>query len=148
MRDFKAMSPLVKKAYEIAREAHAGQVDKAGADYILHPMTVASNVGDDENAVIVALLHDVCEDTDVTIGELAEVFPQPVIEALRAMTHDKDTPYMEYVAQVKKNPIARAVKIADMEHNMDLSRIPNPSQKDLERLEKKYKPAYEFITED
>lgn len=148
MKDFENMSEQVRIAYEIARNAHAGQVDKAGADYILHPMTVASNVGDREEAVIVALLHDVCEDTDVTIQQLAEVFSEPIIEALSVMTHDKDTPYMEYVAQVKQNPIARIVKIADMEHNMDLNRIPNPTQSDLQRLEKKYKPAYKFITED
>ena len=132
-------------AYMIANKAHKGQVDKAGKPYILHPLHVMKRVST-ENEKIVALLHDVIEDTDCTMEDLRKAgFSETVLEALSLMTHDKAVPYMDYVAKIKENPIARAVKIADLYHNMDLTRIPNPTEKDYERLEK-YKAALRYLT--
>lgn len=145
MLDFESMSSNIRRAYEIAKKAHSGQVDKAGKDYILHPMSVASSVGDNELAIIVALLHDVVEDTDITLEDLAKEFSQDIVEAVKCMTHDKDTPYLEYVAQVKTNKIAKVVKLADLLQNMDLSRLDKITSKDIDRLEKKYIPALRLL---
>lgn len=134
--DFEHMSPAIQRACRIACRAHAGQKDKSGADYIRHPMTVASNVGADENCIVAALLHDVAEDTDITIEDLSREFNEDVIEALRLLTHKKGVPYMEYIQNLKGNRIARTVKLADLRHNMDLSRLPAVTAKDLERAEK------------
>lgn len=129
----------------IAYKAHEGQVDKAGKPYILHPLHVMKQVRTIEEQ-IVALLHDVIEDTDCTLEDLRkEHFSEKVLEALALMTHDKTVPYMDYIAKIKENPLARAVKIADLHHNMDLKRIPNPTEKDYERLEK-YKAALRYLT--
>ena len=129
----------------IAYKAHAGQVDKAGEPYILHPLHVMKHVSTNDEK-IVALLHDVIEDTDCTLEDLRkEHFSENVLEALAMMTHDKSVPYMDYIAKIKENPLARAVKIADLQHNMDLKRIPNPTEKDYERLEK-YKAALRHLT--
>ena len=148
MLDFKNMSPMIQKAFEIASAAHKGAKDKAGADYILHPMTVASNVGDNEYAVAAALLHDVVEDTEYTLEELSEIFPEEVITALDHLTHCEGEPYMEYVKRAKADPIAKTVKKADLEHNMDLSRFKKAAPNDIERLEKKYRPAMELLLSD
>ena len=130
----------VSNAYKIARAAHAGQVDKAGAAYLNHPVTVASNVGDNISAIIVALLHDVAEDTAVTLEDLTAAVPLEPAEtaALKLLTHDKNIPYAEYIAKIKTNALAAAVKIADLCHNSDLSRIPKNlrTDKDFQRVEK------------
>ncbi len=123
-------------AREIAEKAHFGQVDKAGADYVNHPIAVAGMV-ETENEKIVAYLHDVVEDTEVTLKDLAEAgFNETIIEAVDAMTHRKGEPREDYLARVKANPIARKVKLADLRHNSDLSRIPDPKEKDIKRREK------------
>lgn len=140
------MSDKIALAYNIAKKAHKGQVDKAGKDYIYHPMTVASNVGNDEDAIIVALLHDVIEDTDITINDLKDQFSDAVIKALVCVTHKENEPYMTYVKRCATNKIAKKVKIADLETNMDLSRLSNVTQKDIDRVNNKYIPAYEYIT--
>jgi (p)ppGpp synthase/HD superfamily hydrolase len=148
MKDFMKMSEPIQKAYQIAKKAHAGQKDKAGKDYIYHPMTVASNVGDDETAIIVGLLHDTVEDTDVTMQQLAKEFSPDVIAALKLLTHDKTTPYLDYVQKIKDsgNEAARKVKLADLHMNMDLSRFPDgPTPKDKERVQKKYIPALKIL---
>ena len=139
----------VRNAYKIARAAHAGQVDKAGVDYINHPLTVASNVGDNISAIIVALLHDVAEDTAVTLEDLTAAVPLEPNEtaALKLLTHDKNIPYAEYIDKIKTNDLATAVKIADLRHNSDLSRIPENlrTEKDLQRVEK-YAAAIRKLT--
>jgi (p)ppGpp synthase/HD superfamily hydrolase len=152
MKDFLHMSEPIRRAYEIARKAHAGQVDKAGKDYIYHPMTVASNVGDDETAIIVALLHDTVEDTDVTFDYLATQFDSQVLDALKLLTDDKQQypNYLDYVRHIKEsgNPIALKVKKADLANNMDLSRFPNgPTERELLRLQVKYIPAKKILEE-
>ena len=138
------MTDKVKLAYAIALVAHKGQVDKAGMDYILHPLTVSNNCSSEEEK-IVALLHDVLEDTSVTREDLLKFFSSEIVEAVSLLTHKEEDSYMDYLAKIKANPLAKAVKLQDLKHNMDLSRLPNPSEKDLSRLENKYKPALEFL---
>lgn len=123
-------------AQSIAVAAHEGQVDKAGKPYIEHPAHVASSVQGDA-AKAAAWLHDVVEDTPLTFAELQErgVAPE-VIEALRLLTHDESVPYLEYVRSLKSNALARAVKLADLRHNSDLSRLPYVTEKDQRRVEK------------
>ena len=139
------MTNKVKLAYAIALAAHKGQIDKAGMDYINHPLTVSNNCNS-EDEKIVAMLHDVLEDTNVTKDDLLIFFPEYIVEAIQLLTHKEEDTYMEYLTRIKNNPIAKNVKIQDLKHNMDLSRIPNPTPKDYERLENKYKPALEFLT--
>lgn len=115
-------TPLTLKAMTIAYNAHHGQVDKCGAPYILHPVHLAEQMKD-EYSCCAALLHDTVEDTSVTLEELAEFFPPEVVEAVRLLTHDKDTDYDEYVLAVRENPIAKAVKTADLTHNSDPERL-------------------------
>lgn len=147
MKDFaNHKDARIRKAFETAQKVHAGQVDKGGVEYINHPLTVASNVGDDISAIIVALLHDTVEDSAITFDELQEEIPLTAeeLDALRLLTHDDATPYLEYVAQIKTNALAATVKAADLRHNSDLSRIKNPTAKDLERAAK-YRYALEIL---
>lgn len=141
-------SDTVKKAYEIAKAAHKGQLDKSGRDYITHPMTVASFVSGDDDAVICALLHDVVEDTSVTFADLEKEFSGDIVDALRLLTHDSSMPYMDYVRAIKEsgNELAMKVKLADLKHNMDLNRLKEVTQKDIDRIEKKYKPALAILS--
>lgn len=136
----------IRRAFQTALEAHRGQVDKAGVEYINHPLTVAAQVSDDVSAVIVALLHDTIEDTALTLDELREKIPLTDEEtaALTLLTHDEKIPYLDYVAAVKSNPLARRVKVADLKHNSDLSRIKNPASKDFARVEK-YRAALKIL---
>lgn len=129
------MSDL-KTAIEIATQAHQNQVDKAGQPYINHPLAVMGRV-ETEAEKIVAVLHDVVEDTPVTLAELRKHgFSQEVLAAVEAMTKVEWMSYGDYLEQVKANPIALKVKIADMMHNMDLSRIAHPTEQDYQRLAK------------
>lgn len=138
------MENLLEKAIEIATKAHAGQTDKGGAPYILHPVAVALGMNTTEQKIL-AYLHDVIEDTDITTEDLLTAgFPDNIVEAIKVITKKSGMPYMDYLQAVKKNELARAVKILDIKHNMDLSRIANPTQKDFDRLEK-YKKALLFI---
>lgn len=136
----------IRRAFQTALEAHRGQVDKAGVEYINHPLTVAAQVSDDVSAIIVALLHDTVEDTALTLNELREKIPLTDEEsaALTLLTHDEKIPYLDYVAAIKSNTLARRVKIADLKHNSDLSRIKNPAPKDLARIEK-YRAALKLL---
>lgn len=135
---------LTKKAMKIAFEAHKDQTDKSGIPYIYHPIHLAEQMND-EQTTCVALLHDVVEDTDITLSDLrSEGFPEPILEALRLMTHDKTVPYMDYVRKIKANPIARKVKLADLKHNSDLSRLDVVDEKARERAEK-YRKAIEIL---
>lgn len=134
----------VEKALKIAYAAHYGQTDKAGQPYILHPVTVALSQTTDA-AKCVALLHDVVEDTDYTIDDLkADGFPQEVIEAVQLLTHNKSENYFDYVMAIAENDLAKSVKLADLAHNSDLSRLPNVTEKDIKRVEK-YKKAIEYL---
>lgn len=138
------MSTL-QRAIEIATEAHKGQYDKAGNDYIGHPLRVME-MGKTENEKIVGVLHDVIEDTDWTFEALAaEGFSEEVIAALRCVTKlSENENYDDFIERVKKNPLAVAVKINDLSDNMDIRRLPYLSDKDIKRL-KKYLKAYKRL---
>lgn len=135
---------MVAAAKLIAKLAHKGQKDKAGMDYFTHPEAVAAMLETPEEK-IVGYLHDTVEDTDVTVEDIRSVFGNEIADAVALMTHADGVPYMNYVKEIGKNPLARKVKLADLTHNMDISRIPNPAQKDYDRIENKYKPAYEYL---
>lgn len=127
---------MTKRAMKLCFEAHKDQVDKSGMPYVFHPFHLAEQMHD-EKTTIVALLHDVIEDTDYTFEDLRVAgFDNEIIEALKLMTHDDSVPYMEYVTEIKSNPIASAVKLADLEHNSDLSRLDVVDEKALKRKEK------------
>jgi (p)ppGpp synthase/HD superfamily hydrolase len=135
---------LTKKAMQICFEKHKNQTDKCGIPYPFHPFHVAENMVDEETT-ITALLHDVVEDTDTSFEELTKYgFSNDVIEALKLLTHSENVPYLEYIRDIKQNPIAKAVKIADLNHNSDLSRLDTITQKDIERVEK-YRTALEIL---
>ena len=125
---------LTVKAMQIAYAAHHGQTDINGVPYIFHPYHVAEQM-DDEYSVCAALLHDVVEDTCVTIKELEEIFPPEVTEAVRLLTHDEDVSYEDYIGAIKQDQIARKVKKADLAHNSDQSRIVDSSAVPEEKLE-------------
>ena len=113
---------LTIKAMAIAYEAHHGQFDKAGIPYVFHPLHLAETMPD-EITCCAALLHDVVEDTDVTLEQLAMEFPSEVVEAIRFLTHDDETDYFDYVRAIRGNPVAMKVKFADIAHNSDASRF-------------------------
>lgn len=135
---------LTKKALKISFNAHKDQVDKSGMPYVYHPFHLAEQM-DDEYSTCVALLHDVVEDTDITLDDLAKIFPKEVIDAITLMTHDDSVPYLDYVKEIKNNPIATKVKLADLKHNSDLTRLDKVDYKALERVEK-YKKAIDILT--
>ena len=135
---------MTNKAMVLAYEAHQGQYDKSGLPYVFHPFHLAEQM-DTEEAVTAELLHDVAEDTDYTLEDLRSMgFPDAVTDALALLTHDPSVPYLEYVERLKSNPIARSVKLADLTHNSDLSRLPVVTEKDLERVEK-YRKAMNLL---
>ena len=138
------MSTL-QRAIEIATEAHQGQLDKAGKDYIGHPLRVME-MGKTENEKIVGVLHDVIEDTDWTFEKLAaEGFSQEIISALRCVTKlSENENYDDFIERIKRNPLATAVKLNDLTDNMDIRRLPYLSDKDIKRL-KKYLKAYKKL---
>ena len=136
-----------KKAMIIAYNAHHGQVDKFGVPYIYHPIHLAEQMQTEEEC-IAALLHDTVEDTTVTFEMLEKEFPAcDAVEAVKLLTHDKAVPYLDYVKNLKDNPIARKVKLADLRHNGDMSRLPNPTEKDWKRKEK-YEKAIQILLDD
>ena len=136
----------LEKAIQIATEAHKGQFDKSGKDYIGHPLRVME-MGKTEEEKIVGVLHDVIEDTDWTFERLAEEgFSDEVIAALKCVTKTSENEnYDDFIDRVKKNPLAVAVKINDLTDNMDIRRLPYLSDKDVKRL-KKYLKAYKRLT--
>ena len=138
-------TPMTKKALRLCCRAHREQVDKSGLPYALHPLHLAEQM-QTEDTIITALLHDVVEDTAWTLEELkAEGFSQAVLEALALLTHDPSLPYLDYVARIKENPIARQFKLADLRHNRDLSRLDFVTARDLARAEK-YDAAIALLT--
>lgn len=135
---------LTQKALEIAIQAHAGQTDKAGHPYIEHPLHVAETM-ETEAETCAALLHDVIEDTSWSLDDLeAQGFPQDVLDALALLTHDDEVLYLAYVEALVQNPIAKKVKLADLHHNSDLSRLPQITKADEMRL-KKYRQAIKIL---
>lgn len=129
-------TPMTKAAMKLAFAAHAGQVDRSGIPYVNHPLHLAEQM-DTEDEVVVALLHDVMEDTSYTLADLQAIGISAVAqEALLLLTHDSAVPYLDYVAALKDNPIAAKVKLADLRHNSQLSRLDEVREKDRERLRK------------
>ena len=138
------MAGTLERAIAIAAAAHEGQVDKAGAPYILHPLRMMLSVRSPE-ARMAAVLHDVVEDTSVTLEQLrAEGFPEAVLVAVAALTKREGEDYEAFIRRVAPIPIAREVKLADLRDNADLSRIADPTEKDRARIEK-YRRAIEYL---
>lgn len=140
-------TPLTNKAMKLAYNAHHGQVDQSGMPYIFHPFHVADQMTD-EITTCAALLHDVVEDTDVTVAELEREFPKAVTDAVRLLTHEQGTDYFDYVRALKNNPVARTVKLADLAHNSDMTRLRgcgNVSDEQIAGWRKKYKKAREIL---
>ena len=135
---------LLSIAIIIATKAHEGVVDKGGSPYILHPFRVMMKLKDN-TSMIVAVLHDVVEDTDITFEDLRkEGFKQEIIDAIDAVTRRDTETYVEFIKRCKQNPIGKKVKLADIQDNSDLTRIPNPTEKDYKRIEK-YKRAMDEL---
>ena len=137
-------TPLTKKAMVLAYHAHHGQVDKSGVPYIFHPIHLAEQAGD-EFTCCAALLHDVMEDTPVTLQELEKEFPPEVTQALQLLTHRPDIDYFDYVRAVKQNPIARQVKLFDLLHNSDQTRCAFLPAKKRAQLKEKYDRALAIL---
>lgn len=142
MRTVRNMT-LVERAHEIAQQAHDGQVDSQKKPYITHPEFVASLCDTDEEK-IVAYLHDTVEDTSVTIEQIRDEFGDIIADAVALMTHDESVEYMDYIKKIAENPLARKVKICDLIHNMDITRVIDPKPYHYERVEK-YKTAYKYL---
>lgn len=137
-------TPMTVKAMKIAYNAHHGQTDKSGAPYIFHPIHLAEQMPD-EKSCAVALLHDVAEDTPVTLRDLEQAgFPCEVLEAVRLLTRDMSVDYMDYIHALKDNEIARRVKLADLRHNSDATRPAEAPEKMNPRL-KKYAAAIKLL---
>lgn len=140
-------TPQTKRALKLCFQAHRDQVDKSGMPYVFHPFHLAEQMTD-EATTITALLHDVVEDTDYTLEDLRAMgFPPEALDAIELMTHDPAVPYLDYVAKIKTNPIARAVKLADLRHNSDLTRLDAVDDQALARVEK-YHRAIQLLQAD
>jgi len=139
-------TPMTNKAMKIAYAAHHGQADYNGIPYIFHPIHLAEQM-EDEISCCAALLHDVVEDTDVTMEYLAEEFPSEVIEILILLTHDNDVDYFDYVRSIKEHPVAKKVKLADLDHNSDQSRCIGSglTEERLAYWQQKYQKAREIL---
>lgn len=137
-------TPLTRKAMGIAYSAHQGQTDKAGVPYVFHPLHLAEEMTDEVTAAA-ALLHDVLEDTPVTCNELREAgIPEAVLEALERLTRKEGEPYFAYLDRLRSDPVALAVKRADLRHNSDLTRLETIGEEDLRRVER-YRRALEDL---
>ena len=135
---------LLEKALRIAVNAHAGQVDKSGKPYIFHPVRVCCRCFTDEEK-IVALLHDTIEDTDITAEDLlSEGFPRHIVDAILSISRKEGESYEDFVRRSSLNPLGRSVKLHDLEDNMDISRLEQVTEKDLERLNR-YIKAYTYL---
>lgn len=138
------MSELFTNALKIAVKAHKGQLDKAGAVYILHPLRVAWRCGT-EDEMIVALLHDTIEDTDVTAQTLYNYgFPKCIVEAVLSVTRQKGELYQKFIERCCANPIGKNVKMHDLEDNLDIIRLSRLHDNDVLRLNK-YLLAYKYL---
>ncbi len=141
-------TPLTNKAMRIAYAAHHGYADDCGQPYIFHPFHLAEQMTD-EISVCAALLHDVVEDTPVTLEELRMDFPEEIVEAVRLLTHEEGTDYFDYVRALRENPAAKAVKLADLAHNADETRFAGcagVTEEKLARRRAKYGRARAILT--
>lgn len=139
-------SKMTKLALSIAYNAHLHQLDKAGLPYIAHPLHLAEQMPD-EISTTVALLHDVVEDTSLSLDDLKQLgFPPSVLTPLQLLTHAPGIPYMDYIRNISQDPVARKVKLADLKHNSDLSRLDVITDKDRARVEK-YMRAIEILSQ-
>lgn len=137
---------LLEKALKISTKAHEGQVDKAGAPYIFHPIRVSDKCYTDEER-ITALLHDTIEDTEVTAEYLLmEGFPRNIVDAILSVTRNENESYEDFIRRSRLNPIGRQVKLHDLEDNMDITRLNELTEKDIFRLNK-YLKAYRYLKE-
>lgn len=137
-------TPMTKKAIKLMFEFHKEQTDKSGLPYVFHPFHLAEQMHT-ESTTCVALLHDLIEDTSCTIDMLRVAgFGEKVVEAIQLLTHSKGEDYMTYVKRIAGNPIAREVKLADLKHNSDITRLDKVEDKDLQRLEK-YRKAIDLL---
>lgn len=135
---------MTKLALRICFDAHKDQPDRGGLPYVYHPIHLAEQMHD-ETTIIVALLHDVVEDSNYRLEDLKQLgFGEQVLDALTLLTHDDSVPYLEYIAAIRDNPIARTVKLADLEHNSDLSRLDHITPDDCERV-RKYRNAQAIL---
>ena len=136
------------KAMKLAYDAHLGQFDHSNVPYIFHPYHLAEQM-DDEICCTVALLHDVVEDTDITIEDLKAEFPPEVTDAVLLLTHDRDVDYFDYVRAIKENPVAKKVKLADLNHNSDESRLVGVglSAEQINHWKRKYSKAKAILLE-
>lgn len=140
-------TPLTKKALCLCFQAHKEQTDKTGLPYVFHPFHLAEQMTD-ELSTVCALLHDVVEDTEYGFEDLEQMgFPKEVTDVLRLLTHDDELSYFEYVQRLSSNPVARQVKLADLKHNSDLTRLDKVDTAALVRAEK-YKKAIAMLTQD
>lgn len=128
-------TPLTKKALKLAFKHHKNDVDKSGMPYIYHIYEVASKM-DDEHSICVALLHDIVEHKHVPLKELQKEFPFEITEAVRLLTPDDTLSYPNYIRRIKTSPLATKVKIADITHNMNTSRLDKVTKEDHLRVEK------------
>ena len=142
-------TPMTKQAMILAYAAHHDQLDKSGIPYILHPVHLAELM-DDEISCCVALLHDTVEDTDVTLEDLAKIFPAEVVDAVSLLTHREGVAYFDYVRAIKTNPIAVKVKLADLAHNGDQSRCVGTdiTPERMAAWKEKYAKARAILTEE
>lgn len=139
--------PIFERAIVIATICHAGIKDRGKLPYILHPINVMIGLKN-KDEMIVGILHDVIEDTQVTFDDLRKLgFPEYIIEAIDSVTHREDEDYMDYIRRAKDNSIGKNVKKKDLGHNLDISRIRNPKPKDYERIEK-YRRSLSFLCEE
>ena len=137
-------TPLTKKAMRFAFQAHDGQTDKSGLPYIQHPLHVAEQMTN-EVSTAAALLHDVMEDCGISREALqAAGFPEAVISAVCHLTHEKSVPYLDYIRALRTDPIAVQVKLADLAHNSDLTRLDEITEKDRLRVQK-YQEAMKIL---
>lgn len=137
---------MTKKALKLCFEAHKDQTDKSGMPYVFHPFHLAEQMQDEESTVV-ALLHDVVEDTDYTLNDLKALgFCDKVIEVIALLTHEPEVSYEDYLRRIKTNELAKTVKYADIKHNSDKTRL-DPDDTRAERWEKKYKRALEILEE-
>ncbi len=134
---------LTKKAMKICFEIHKEQVDKSGLPYVFHPFHLAEQM-DDEYSIVVALLHDVVEDGEISLEELRKEFPNEIVDAISLMTHEVNVDYFEYVKAIKSNTLACKVKLADLQHNSDRTRLDNITERDEIRYQK-YQKAIEIL---
>lgn len=139
-------TPRTRKAMIVAYQAHKNQFDKAQVPYIYHPIHLAEQMNT-ELECIVALLHDVVEDTDMTFLDLEKFFSSEVIEILKLLTRDKRTDYMEYIKKIKPNKVAKKIKIADIIHNSDETRLDVIDEETIKRR-KRYQKALKYLKEE